>query len=288
MIDPMILTSAILALVVTPLMVPGDQAQGQRGAAPFQAPMPAQGAAAPEISGFSVVLVVGETQSSSGSGAVQELPAGAQRALSDMREFLPYKHYRVLDSQWTSCCSPRSRATVAGRLQGVAVGGTPGPQGPLNLVSRSYAFSITAGTSSPTITTRFILGIEETGRTANPERLRDLERERQDLQAEIEHLETQISTTRARIEMGTTTAAELPPLQLRHGALKRKLADVVTSIEELGSTGTGRPIIDSSFTMSAGETVVVGTSKLGGDKALIALVTAVKKNATSTTPARQP
>ena len=39
-----------------------------------------------------------------------------------------------------------------------------------------------------------------------------------------------------------------------------------------------RPIIDSSFTMDAGETVVVGTSRLGGDKALIALVTAVRKN----------
>lgn len=35
--------------------------------------------------------------------------------------------------------------------------------------------------------------------------------------------------------------------------------------------------MDSSFTMEAGETVVVGTSKLGGDKALIAIVTAVRK-----------
>ena len=43
-----------------------------------------------------------------------------------------------------------------------------------------------------------------------------------------------------------------------------------------------RSIIDTSFTMDVGETVVVGTSRLaGGDKALIALLTAVPRNATS-------
>jgi hypothetical protein len=33
--------------------------------------------------------------------------------------------------------------------------------------------------------------------------------------------------------------------------------------------------------MNAGETVVVGTSKLGGEQALIAVVTAVKKSGSS-------
>jgi len=38
-------------------------------------------------------------------------------------------------------------------------------------------------------------------------------------------------------------------------------------------------MIDTSFTMDVGETVVVGTSRLaGGDKALIALLTAVARN----------
>jgi hypothetical protein len=36
-----------------------------------------------------------------------------------------------------------------------------------------------------------------------------------------------------------------------------------------------RTVIDTSFTMDIGETVVVGTSRLQGDKALIALLTAV-------------
>lgn len=280
MMDPMVLSSAILALVVTPMITPAFQQRGQ-GPAPFQAPMPAQGVHPPEISGFSVVLVVGETQPSAGSGASQDLPAGAQRALADMREFLPYKHYRVLDTQWTSCCSPRSRATVAGRLQGVA--GMPGPQGSVNLVSRSYTFTITAGTQQPSIATRFVLGLEDTGRAVDAGRLRELERERQDLKAEIELLELRIGEMQRKAEVGTASGGELPALNAHHASQRRRLADLEQTIDE-SDTGSGRPIIDSSFTMSAGETVVVGTSRLGGDKALIALVTAVKKNATSRNP----
>lgn len=272
MMESVLVSSAVVALSLAPF-VPALQEPPPR-------PMPAPGTAAPvqELSGFSVVLVVGETQPSPGSSAGQDLPSGAQRALSDMREFLPYKHYRVLDSQWTSCCSPKSRALVAGRLQGVA--GLPGPQGSVNLVSRSYAFTITAGTASPSITTRFVLGLEEGGRAANPERVRELERERQDLKAEIELTQTQIAEMRRRVDVGAVSAAELPVLQNRHESLRRRRTDLEQTIEEAG-IATQRPIIDSSFTMQAGETVVVGTSKLGGDKALIALVTAVKKTATS-------
>ncbi len=46
-------------------------------------------------------------------------------------------------------------------------------------------------------------------------------------------------------------------------------------------------MIDTSFTMDVGETVVVGTSRLaGGDKALIALLTAVPRNASTEVAAR--
>jgi hypothetical protein len=40
-------------------------------------------------------------------------------------------------------------------------------------------------------------------------------------------------------------------------------------------------MIDTSFTMDIGETVVVGTSRLKGDKALIALLTAVPSTKTT-------
>jgi len=42
--------------------------------------------------------------------------------------------------------------------------------------------------------------------------------------------------------------------------------------------GAGRRIIDTTFSMDVGETVVVGTSRLGGgDRAIIALLTAVAR-----------
>jgi len=227
------------------------------------------------IGGFSVVLVLGETQPS-GAAETETLPGGAKKALSDMREFLPYKNYRVLDAQWTSCCSPRSTTTVAGRLQGVT--GSIGPNGAVSLSPRGYAFSIAASVSGMNIPVRFVLAQEDTSRraTENTDRSRDLERERQNLQAEIESLRAQLNETQKRVEVGMISAAELRPLQDRHAAYQRRLTDLTADIESAAHAGA-RPIIDSSFTMDAGETVVVGTSKLGGDKALIAVVTAVKK-----------
>src|SRR5690606_22218898 len=105
------------------------------------------------IQGFHVVLVVGETQAGE-APSTQQLPEGAARALNDMREFLPYKHYRVLDAQWSSCCSgPQSR--LSGRLQGVL--GVPGPDGAVKLVHRPYNFHLTARSAAIGIQTRFVL-----------------------------------------------------------------------------------------------------------------------------------
>ena len=61
-----------------------------------------------QIRGFSVVLLLGEQQ---GSIPAQGLSPSAQRAIADIREFLPYKGYRVLDTQW-----------VAGSVQGSSKG----------------------------------------------------------------------------------------------------------------------------------------------------------------------
>jgi hypothetical protein len=53
----------------------------------------------------------------------------------------------------------------------------------------------------------------------------------------------------------------------------------IEMVESGGAIGRGRSVIDTTFFMDIGETVVVGTSRIrGGDKALIALLTAVPKN----------
>ena len=47
--------------------------------------------------GFNVVLLLGDMQ---GADAQDSIPVAARKALSDMKDFLPYKSYRLLDTQW--------------------------------------------------------------------------------------------------------------------------------------------------------------------------------------------
>ena len=52
-----------------------------------------------QLRGFSVVLLRGEQE---GTVPSQGLSPSAQRALTDIKEFLPFKGYRVLDTQWVA------------------------------------------------------------------------------------------------------------------------------------------------------------------------------------------
>src|SRR3712207_3434693 len=74
---------------------------GAAAAGAQQRPQPApqgspQHAAAP-LQGFSIVLLEGDLQ----AGKDSDLPLAAQTAITDVREFLPYRSYRVLDAAWT-------------------------------------------------------------------------------------------------------------------------------------------------------------------------------------------
>ncbi|HJR59498.1 MAG TPA: hypothetical protein VJ813_08875 [Vicinamibacterales bacterium] len=228
-----------------------------------------------ELSGFNVVLVIGDTQR--GRSSTENMPDGAARALKDMGEFLPYKSYRVLDAQWTSCCVPKPATTVSGRLQGVFEFVPDEKAGPVQAQS-AFAFSITASTSMANIPVRFVLSADDPDSrrgSQSAEKVRQAERELQDFQAELESLTAQIQRMRSRVEVGTAPPDDLRPLQDRHALIQRRMAALKQDLES--APHGARPIIDSSFTMAAGETVVVGTSKLGGNQALIALVTAVRK-----------
>ena len=44
----------------------------------------------PQLQGFNIVLLVGESQSSGAS--IEDVPPAARKALNDMKDFLPYKH----------------------------------------------------------------------------------------------------------------------------------------------------------------------------------------------------
>jgi hypothetical protein len=237
------------------------------------------------VQGFNIVLVVGEMETSGRSSG--ELPSGAKKALDDMREFLPYKHYRVLDSQWISCCSTHMRS-IAGRLQGVV--DVAGREGTISLVSRPYAFTLRVTEARADIPVRFILQLEGSVHTTGkggvavlPSRKIDVEEA--DLEAELATLSVQIREMQGRVEVGVASPLELRTLTDQRGRIERRLAarhELRESLDEPNLSGT-RPVIDSSFTMDPGETVVVGTSGMrGGGKALIALVTAVPQRGTTT------
>ena len=51
--------------------------------------------------GFGVSLVLGDMKV---TGAQDSVPFSARKALADVKDFLPYKEYRLLDSQWVLCC----------------------------------------------------------------------------------------------------------------------------------------------------------------------------------------
>ena len=143
------------------------------------------------VQGFNIVLVLGETQPSSRVEATEDLPAGAQKALSDMREFLPYKHYRVLDAQWTSCCAGLN-SDLSGQLRGVAAS-----QGGSQFVDRQYGFHLTVNNSAQGLSVRFALSDKATPTWRQQS---DSELARQvTLQIERQELKDQILTMEAKV-----------------------------------------------------------------------------------------
>jgi hypothetical protein len=211
--------------------------------------------------GFSIVLVLGDMQASS---AASNVPPAAQKALADMKDFLPYKGYRLLDAQWTLCCG---RTPVVTRLRG--------PD------EHEYELELAATPmGSDNVNVRFELteaiARERTGAA--------------DAQAPAARLQNTLERLREARKQQTAKGMpanhpEVKSLDAQIAAREREL-DQVRQRTRRGSLAvtavTKRRIIDTSFRMDVGETVVVGTSRIqGGDKALIALLTAVPQRGTA-------
>lgn len=201
---------------------------------------------------FSVVLVVGEME---GAQAADNVPAAARKALTDLKDFLPYKNYRLLDSQWTLCCG---RGPIFSRLRGVD--------------DQEYELELTpsvghAGVDGQAVVNvRFVLAEAGGPRAASTaaadlaRELRDVERQRQELLA---------TGGQNDLKAAAQLEARLHALQTRNAAQTAE-----ANARKFYAAGR-RQVIDASFRMDVGETVVVGTSRIQGDKALIALLTAV-------------
>ena len=200
--------------------------------------------------GYSVVLVLGDMQNP--SPADSNVPAAARKALADLKDFLPYKSYRLLDAQWML----GSQRTVS-RLRGandqeyqLTLRGIPvAPAGKLNVTFRlAEAGALTMIAARPG--------------------------ENDAIAARLATLQNALREAQAAAKTGDAPNGEKQRAEAAAIAREIVRLEQEASMKDAAILGT-RAIIDTSFTMDVGETVVVGTSRVAGDKALIALLTAV-------------
>jgi hypothetical protein len=160
-----------------------------RGQEPKVGVTPVQAQEPKRLQGFSLLLLLGDTQ---GAAQPANISAPARKALADIKDFLPYKNYRILDTQW-----------VAGSDDGSSSGSLRG------LDNENYQFTL-----------------RTFGRTPQPG-----------------VSDTSLGRAQLRVWTGTTPNVTF--------------------------------LLDNSFNITTGETVVVGTSRVQGDRALVVLLTAV-------------
>jgi hypothetical protein len=263
--------SLIAAAVIGLTVVPLSAQQQQR--LKYNNPTAAMEA----VQGFNIVLLVGESAASGPS--LEEVPAAARKALNEMRDFLPFKHYRVLDSHWTSCCASPMR-TLIGRLQGVSVLGSE-MNAPVKLLPRMFAYSLDVTPDGGTLGVRFSMMPTDWSSTAG-NRLQFTERESKVRRELAQYEQRHAQLVERREQLAAEHGARHPDLVKNESDLattNRTLAALRNELGTLSPGGNARStaLIDSSFPMQPGETVVVGTSRLGGDKALIAIVTAARR-----------
>ncbi len=228
----------------------------------------------PRPQAFSVSLVLGDMQAA--TGASDNVPAAARKALTDVKDFLPYKAYRLLDSQWTLCCGRPSvvSSPIVSRLRGPEDQDYSVEIVPSNAGNGKYYVHFSLWEPRTVETAVSAAG----GRGA----MMALDAQRAE---ETTRREQQLQLSRAQLEEMRRTRAENHP---DVAAAKTRIEELERSLNEMRRpdsmrrTRTASAVIDTSFTMDVGETVVVGTSRLKGDKALIALLTAVAPTKSTT------
>lgn len=239
--------------------------------------MPKKSMPEPVIQGFGVVLLLGDTQA---SGSPDNVPISARKALSDMRDFLPYKSYQVLDVQWTRCCG----SPTVSRLRG--------------LDDQDYELQLRSS-GDDRLFIQFLLREPGTGEAIdkslsdaharNLEAKGEVQKELFALERELSDLSVQKEKAAAMVPLGGMSPEEAKRISAQHTLVARRIAELRKAVNTSATVKRdGRIIIDTSFRMDAGETVVVGTSRLkGGNRALIAILTAASRGNTKGGPSRE-
>ena len=194
--------------------------------------------------GFSVVLLLGETQGTAAGDGLPPAP-GVRKALADVKDFLPYKSYKTLDTQWLRSGSTRMKGPDDQEynvdVAGDEIVSNPfhPKEGMLNVLFKLQEVGAAMNAS------------EEYGRSI-----------------QVADMEKQLVTIQHRLNEGAP-GPRISELMAAKDRLNRQIR-----------LARARKLIESKFEMAPGETVVVGTSKIGGgDKGLVVLLTAVAAGA---------
>jgi hypothetical protein len=224
-----------------------------------------------QLRGFGVVLLEG-SQQASGSN---DLPPAASAAIADIKDFLPFKSYRLLDSSWTLGSNAvqeyTSRLQGTGQQYQVRIGSKVDAASSSVDVKFTLQDAATARSPLPPLISEQAAALNDaTGKSLVQEQAytASLEAQLAALQRKADTPPQEVAALRARLEESRDRAGKIRAQSLAN--------------ERLGHfvfTAPREALIDTSFTMRLGETVVVGTSRVGGDKALIVLLTAAPASA---------
>jgi hypothetical protein len=241
------------ALVCAPAALRAQQAgRGMRGRTPSTV----------GLHGYSLVLVIGDMQ---GSGAADTVPSAARKALTDMQAFLPFKHYQLVDAAWMLCCG-EPRSATSGKIRGPA--------------DRDYFYAIeTQGaTDDGKLTVRFMLrddgdlppaGVTKGERGDVPRDLYQAMKDRDEAETALTQAKQKFTVNHPDLQAARDRANRA---QARYVELRAALS------RDRDARAESRNVMDNMFTIGIGETVVIGTSRLKGDQALIVLLTAATKS----------
>jgi hypothetical protein len=257
--------SSLLTVFVVVLSSAAAVAQSARQAQPFKA------APAPAIQGFSVVLVVGSTQGTSSSEGV---PEAARKALADMTDFLPYKRYQLIDAAWMLCCASfHGGPGITGRMRGPDNREYSYTIDPIEATDSkvSLRFSLREAAAATAPDTR---KMSETAKLVYQQQLHEAVRQAADASIEMKRVQ-QLQ------DVGLVNPADYEKAKQRLHLAEQRVAELQLAGNGGAARAATRAMIDSTFAITPGETVVIGTSRVAGDQALIALLTAATKRAPS-------
>jgi hypothetical protein len=284
-----VLTACILTCSVAAGAPPAPEAPPQQSRADRQPSSPSTLG----LQGYSVVLVVGDMQTAGGGDTV---PPAARKALTDMQAFLPFKRYQLLDAAWMLCCGAY-RSSISGRMRGpeereyaYSIDTLSGDEGKLTVrfaMRESASSAVAAATASAAASAagsassgaRVGGGARGSEPSVSSDALR-AEHARQFYEAQKERDEAEIQMQRGRqlYEAGTMNKTDYEATRVRYQQARNRVEELERIFQPARAAGGPRPyLLDSTFSIAVGETVVIGTSRLKGDQALIALLTAAGK-----------